>query len=180
MAFPVISGLRRREELSSSVVIKIVVPPHAFSFAAAGAIEVTWQPMFSPDGRWISFTSNRSGGEEVYVKPYAVEGGIVAISTDGGTAPRWARNGRELFYRNGDQMMVVSVETEPTFQAETPRLLFEEAYDYYSLASTFNYDISPAGQRFVMVEASEQPARTQIHVVINWFEELKRPVPTGQ
>ncbi len=138
------------------------------------------QPMFSPDGRWISFTSDRSGREEVYVKPYAVEGGIVAISTDGGTAPRWARDGKELFYRNGDKMMVVSVETEPTFQAETPRLLFEEAYDYYSLALTFNYDISPDGQRFVMVEASEQPARTQIHVVLNWFEELKRLVPTGQ
>ena len=82
------------------------------------------QPMFSPDGRWIAFTSNRSGQYEVYVKRYPEEGGIEPLSTDGGVQPLWSHSGRELFYRNGEKVMVVSIQTEPTFKAEAPRLLF--------------------------------------------------------
>ncbi len=93
----------------------------------------------------------------------------------------WAPAGKELFYRNGDQMMVVSVGTAPTFQAQTPRLLFEGSYRYNPFSLISNYDISPDGQRFVMVkessEAGERPP-DQINVVLNWFEELKRLVPT--
>ncbi len=136
--------------------------------------------MFSPNGRWIAFTSDRSGQDEIYVKPYP-QGGIVPISDDGGREPIWARDGKELFYRNGDKMMVVSVQTDLTFRAETPRLLFEETY--LPLQWTSNYDISPDGQRFLMVVAGfdsqeEQTAPAQINVVLNWFEELKRLVPS--
>lgn len=80
----------------------------------------------SPDGRWIAFTSNQSGRDEIYVKRYPAEGGITSISTDGGSQPVWARNGKELFYRSEGRVMVVSLQTEPTFQAETPRLLFQD------------------------------------------------------
>jgi len=132
--------------------------------------------MFSPDGRWIVFTSDRSGRDEIYVKPYP-QGGIVPISDGGGREPIWARDGRELFYRNGDKMMVVSVQTDPTFRAETSRLLFEGTY--HSLVWTSNYDISPDGQRIVIAEAVRGSAPTQINVVLNWFEELKRLVPTN-
>jgi len=132
--------------------------------------------MFSADGRWIAFTSDRSGQDEVYVKAYSGEGGIIAISTDGGNQPLWARNGRELFYRNGDQMMVVAVQTGPTFKAETPRLLFEGRYLTGPFNWQSNYDISPDGQRFLMIKQVE--VGTQINVVLNWFEELKRLVPT--
>ena len=134
--------------------------------------------IFSPTGRWLAFTSDRSGQVEVYVKPYPGQGGLVQISTDGGLEPVWAQNGKELFYRNGDQMMVVAVETEATFKAERPRLLFEGSYVYNYTGMTSNYDISPDGQRFLMVQETQEAAPPQIHVVLNWFEELKRLAPT--
>ena len=91
----------------------------------------------------------------------------------------WARNGQELFYRNGNKMMVVEITTEPSFSAGTPRLLFERNFQRATL-SRANYDVTPNGQRFVMVKPSEQQgAATQINVVLNWFEELKQRVPTG-
>ena len=140
--------------------------------------------IFSPNGRWIALTSNRSGQTEVYVKPYPGQGGLVQISTDGGLEPMWARNGKELFYRNGEKMMVVPIETEPTFKAEKPRVLFEGSYLYGYTAMTSNYDVTADGQRFVMVTeapstGSLEDLRGQIHVVLNWSEELKRLVPTN-
>ncbi len=135
-------------------------------------------PVFSPDGRWIALTSNQSGQDEIYVKSYADQGGTIQISIDGGQEPLWAPDGKELFYRNGDQMMVVSVVAAPTFQAQTPRLLFEGSYRYDPGSRFSNYDISPDGQRFVMVKETEDQETSQINVVLNWFEELKRLVPT--
>ena len=78
-------------------------------------------------------------------------------------------------------MMVVSVRTEPTFEAETPTVLFEGSYSYGRVGVTSNYDVAADGQRFVMVKESsdaEERPLTQINVVLNWFEELKRLVPT--
>ena len=137
-------------------------------------------PTFSPDGSWLAYVSNESGRNEVYVLPYPGPGGKWQISTEGGREPVWARNGRELFYRNerGDQMMVVDITTEPTFRAGAPRLLFEGNFELSSGTLPF-YDISPDGQRFVMIKL-EQQERAQINVVQNWFEELKRLVPTGE
>ena len=136
-------------------------------------------PVFSPDGRWITLTSNQSGQDEIYVKSYADQGGMTQISIDGGREPMWAPDGKELFYRNGDQMMIVSVRTAPTFQAQTPRLLFEGSYKYSTIALVSNYDISPDGQLFVMVKGAEDQEAKQINVGLNWFEELKRLVPTN-
>jgi Tol biopolymer transport system component len=133
-------------------------------------------PMFSPDGKWIAFTSNQSGQDEVYVKPYPEEGGIVQISTGGGREPLWGHNGNELFYRNGNTMMLVPVQTQPTMSAGLPRPLFEGSYVYDSPDFTSNYDVSLDGQRFLMLKEPE--VSTQINVVLNWFEELKRLVPT--
>ncbi len=133
--------------------------------------------MFSPDGRWIVFTSNQSGQDEIYVKPYPSEGGMIQISMNGGREPLWARDGSELFYRNGDKMMVVSFQTEPTLKAGAPTLLFEGTYVYSPFSWASYYDISPDGERLLMIKQEEgEPG--QINVVLNWFEELKRLVPT--
>jgi hypothetical protein len=126
---------------------------------------------FSPDGHWLAYVSDESGRAEVYVMPYPGPGGKRQISTEGGFGPVWARNGRELFYRNGDQMMVVDITTEDGFTAGNPRLLFEGSFRPMML--TANYDVSLDGERFVMVQADEQAAK-QLNVVLNWFEELKR------
>ena len=137
---------------------------------------------FSPDGRWLAYSSDESGRNEIYVQPYPGPGGKWQISTGGGTEPAWNPNGRELFYRSGDKMMAVDVATQPSFAAGKPRTLFEGRYQPASVLID-NYDVSPDGQRFLMLKPSEQTSSsslTQIVVVQNWFEELKRRVPTGK
>ena len=137
-------------------------------------------PRFSPDGRWLAYVSNESGRSEIYVQPYPGPGGKWQISTEGGNEPVWNSNGRELFYRSGDKMMAVDIATQPGFAAGKPRMLFEGRYESSPMAVD-NYDVSPDGQRFLMVKASEQAqAPTQINVVLNWFGELKQKVPTGK
>jgi eukaryotic-like serine/threonine-protein kinase len=138
------------------------------------------EPRFSPDGRWLAYISDETGRVEVYVQPYPGPGGKWQISTEGGTEPVWNPNGRELFYRNGDKMMAVDISTQPGFAASTPHMLFQGRYEQPPVP-LHNFDVSPDGQRFLMLKAveEEQAAPTQINVVLNWFEELKRRVPTG-
>jgi serine/threonine-protein kinase len=137
-------------------------------------------PRFSPDGHWLAYISDESGRYEIYVQPYPGPGGKWQISTEGGTEPVWNPTGRELFYRSGDKMMAVYIATQPGFAAGKPRMLFEGPYLPTPLTAA-NYDVSLDGQRFLMLKPSEQvqAAPTQINVVLNWFEELKRRVPAG-
>jgi serine/threonine protein kinase/Tol biopolymer transport system component len=138
-------------------------------------------PRFSHDGRWLAYVSNESGRYEIYVQPYPGPGGKWQISTEGGTEPAWNPNGRELFYRSGDKMMAVDIATRPSFTVGKPQMLFEGPYMPTPLTNP-NYDVSPDGQRFLMLKPSEsaEAAPTQINVVLNWFEELKQKVPTGK
>jgi len=151
--------------------------------------ERTSQPLFqsqftegrgtiSLDGHWIAYESDESGRQEIYVRPFPnVEEGKWQISSNGGTQPVWAPRGQELFYRNGEAMMVVGINPEPTFTAGSPVVLFTGRY--FMGGAVVQYDISPDGQRFLMIkEADEDEGHGQIHVVLNWFEELKRLVPT--
>jgi serine/threonine-protein kinase len=142
-------------------------------------------PVFSPDGHWLAYTSNETGQFEVYVQPFPGPGAKWQISTEGGDQPVWARNGRELFYRQEDKMMAVEVTTRPTFSARTPALLFAGHYLHRSLHHSpldpAPYDVTPDGRRFLMIQSDPQePSATQINVVLNWFEELKRRVPGGK
>jgi len=135
-------------------------------------------PMISPNGRWVAYISDESGQDEIYVQPFPVGGERWLISTGGGTEPMWSRDGRELFYRNGNQMMVVAADTEPGYKAGTPRLLFEGQYILDTAAGHPIYGTSPDGQHFLMSKPAEG-STGQINVVLNWFEELKRLVPTN-
>ncbi len=135
-----------------------------------------------PDGRWMAYQSNQSGQMEVYVRPFPnVDDGRWQISTGGGTQPLWAFNGRELFYRRGAALMTVPVQTEPNFTPATPEVLFEG--DYFAGAGGRAYDVSPDGERFLMIiegeGAESTSAAPQIILVQNWFEELRRLVPTN-
>jgi hypothetical protein len=114
----------------------------------------------------------------VYVSPFPNPAEVKwLVSDEGGGQPVWSPVGTQLFYRNGDRMMVVSVQTEPTFRRGRPEVLFEGTYLSSGFTSGYQYyDISPDGQRFLMIKetGSEQ---APINVVLNWFEELKRLVP---
>jgi hypothetical protein len=118
------------------------------------------------------------------VQPYPGSGGRQQVSVDGGTAPAWARNGRELFYiaASGDtlKMMAVDVTTTGAFKAGVPHVLFEWQ-NIGTVIPVRGYDVTPDGLRFVMVQVNEQrsgPVPMQMTLVTNWFEELKRLVPT--
>ena len=133
-------------------------------------------PRLSADGRWLAYTSNEPGRVEVFVQPFPGPGGRSQISTDGGTEPVWSRDGRELFYLNGDKMMAVEITTAPTFRAGTPRLLFEGRY-LFSPNGVAAYDVSADSRRFLRVQPMHpDPPANQINVVVNWFEELRRVV----
>lgn len=136
------------------------------------------QPTFSPDGRWIAYVSDESGRYEVYVRSFPSGERAVQVSVGGGVQPVWALGEDELFYRNEDKMMVVSFSTTPSFELEAPVLLFERTFLQWPNYTRPHYDVTPDGQRFVMVQSEEEePSARRIHVVLNWFEELKRLVP---
>jgi hypothetical protein len=135
------------------------------------------QAQFSPDGHWVAYVSNESGRDEIYVQPFPGPGGKWMISTEGGSYPLWARSGREIFFRNEDKMMSVPVETQPTFKAGTPHVLFEDR-GYLGLG---NYDVAPDGQHFLMIKEKEAPASSkELGIVLHWTDELKRIVPSGK
>jgi len=143
-----------------------------------------WYPEFSPDGRWIAYTSNESGTPEVYVRSYPGPGEKIRISTAGGFEPMWTPNGREIVYRSGtlerQQFFAAAIRASSTFQADAPRLLFDtKGGTYEATVPTRSWDMSADGQRFLLLRPvpSTDKFVTDMHVVLNWTEDLKRLVP---
>ena len=144
-------------------------------------------PRFSPDGRWLAYWSNESGRREVYLRPFPGPGGKWQISSEGGLSPLWARNGKQLFYRredaSGQQVWAVDVQGGPAFNPGKPRLLFNlhkvraEGGEQHGC-----WDISLDGRRFLMVKLEERESRplTEMILVQNWFDELRRLAPAGE
>ena len=146
-------------------------------FLASRFIE--WGPAFSPDGRWIAYTSDESGQFEVYVQPWPPAGGKWQVSrtTGGNEEPVWSKDGRELFYRNGRRWMAVPVSTSPAFSAGAPQLLFQG--DFLN-APGLEYDVSPDGKRFLVLQPADTSPPKELCVIVNWFEEINRLVPAGK
>ncbi len=132
----------------------------------------------SPNGRWLAYQSqsDESGRSEVYVRDFPGPGGMWQISRDGGREPRWSADGKELFFPNGDQLMVAAVDTDSGFRAGMPSVLFEGFFPPLTGVGGFrSYTVSPDGQRFYMIKPSEKQARpTHINVVVNWTRELRK------
>jgi eukaryotic-like serine/threonine-protein kinase len=128
----------------------------------------------SPDGRWLAYSSAESGAPEIYVQAFPAPGSKVRISTDGGSFPRWSKNGRELFYRYGVEVMSVDVEAKPQFRAGIPKQLFRQ------LGGT-TWDAAPDGKRFLVEESPDlEPGARSMEGVVDWPEELRRRVPAGK
>jgi dipeptidyl aminopeptidase/acylaminoacyl peptidase len=129
-----------------------------------------WSPRFSPDGQWIVYYSDDSGRGEIYVRPCAGSGVRHQISTHGGVVPRWSRDGAEIFFVNDGSLWSARVRAFPTFAAETPQKLFEVPEN----AEGDWYDVSPDGERFLMVQVDPLELRPfDLVVVPNRIEEMK-------
>jgi len=134
------------------------------------------QPRFSPNSRWLAYVSDETGRNEVYVQPFPGPGRRVRISTDGGEAPIWSRDGREVFYLSGAELMAVKVSAGAVdLSPQKPERLFRK--NRCSLCSGLEYDVAPDG-RFLMIQPLEGTVPSApIAVVLNWSEELKARVP---
>ncbi len=134
-----------------------------------------YAPAFSPDGRWLAYGSEETGRTEVYVQAFPGPGGKWQISTEGGAYPAWSRDGRELFYHVNDTVWVVKVQLKPTFSAGSPQLLIRDTRFMNGPGLSRSYDVSLDGQHLLMLRNSESDsAPTQINVVLNWLDELRR------
>lgn len=153
---------------------------HVVPFVATKSAENF--PEFSPDGLWLAYVSNESGRNEVYVRSFPDGKRTLAISADGGTAPVWAPDGRGLFYWDLAFKRLMKVETTPgqNLSAGSPGVLFE--FNAATSAILRNFDITPDGRRFLIREEKDNnlPPVTELSLVRNWFDELKRLSPAGK
>ncbi len=135
-------------------------------------------PALSPDGKWLAYTSDESGRNEIFVRPFpGTSGGRWQVSTAGGAAARWAHSGRELFFEapSGD-MMVVPVTPGPTFTPGASQRVFPLGSGLLGSNVVPLYDVTPDDKRFVMLRlaaVNQAPGAGQLVVVENWFEELR-------
>ena len=154
--------------------------PKPFVNSAFNEIE----PAFSPDGRWLAYRSDESGSFEVYVRPFPGPGGKWQVSTGNGFFPRWSRNGKELFYRTRDSKIMVAPYTAygDSFRADKPQLWSPGQFTDRGLGF-YNFDLHPDGKRFAVLKATgtEQAAAVnKVSFIFNFFDELRRRVPSGK
>ena len=166
--------------VTSDIMLLTLDPPSSEPepFLSSSASEAG--PVFSPDGKWLAYISDRNerGKFDVYVTSFPNKGPEIPVSAGEGVEPLWSPAGKELFYLSRDALMLVEVETTPTFRVVSrprPLLIVPNVLRQVSGGS---YDISPDGKRFLMIqEEPDQPALKRITVVQNWFVELKRLAP---
>ena len=134
-----------------------------------------FQASFSPDGRWIAYTSDESGGYEVYVQPFQASGKKWRISTNGGAQPRWRRDGTELFYFSLDRkVMAVDIKTnDENLEAGVPKELFQPLIlsGFYPLG--MDYDVTADGQRFI-ISSAVQRTTPPVNIIFNWTALLRK------
>ncbi len=127
-------------------------------------------PKLSPDGRWLAYTSDETGRNEVYVQTFPAPGSKYQVSANGGGRPVWSRDGKELFYLAEDRkLMAVEVTTGSRFEAGAPKSLFE-----VRTGPTSRYDVSPDGRRFLVISAQDAASAQPMTVVVNWHAGVKK------
>jgi len=162
--------MRQNAQTSRDIyVLSLRGPPRPRPVVSTAAFE--GGPQFSPDGHWLVYASDESGQMQIYVRPFPGPDRRWSVSTQGGTQPLWNRNGKEIFYRLGNKMMVVDVSGVTDLTLSRPRQLFDQRYVFQNI-SLANYDITPDGQRFLMLK--DETGAGRLNIVLNWTEELKR------
>jgi Tol biopolymer transport system component len=142
-----------------------------------------WDPALSPDGHWMAYSTNESGSYELYVRPFPGPGGKSQISTGGGKYPVWSRDGHQLFYLTPDRRIMATTYTAKgdSFAAGKPQLWSQR--NSIAAADTYPYDLAPDGKRFAVVqnpEVTRDRSTDSVTVLLNFFDELRRKVPTGK
>jgi Tol biopolymer transport system component len=133
----------------------------------------------SPDGKWLAYSADENGVEEVYVQPFPATGAKWLVSRGGGVRPRWRRDGRELFFiassavNGAGHLMAVPVDAQPQFRVGTPRPLLDAPFVPGS-ANEYTYSVSPDGQRILVIEPTADAKRAPFTFVINWTAALQR------
>jgi Tol biopolymer transport system component len=137
---------------------------------------------FSPNGRWIAYSSDESGRDEIYVQVFSAApsrtatgaGGKWLISNGGGVQPRWRGDGKELYYVASDgKLMAVDVATDSVFRAGVPRVLFPVPPTLLGAAFS-QWDVTSDGKRFLFPAPTVQSAQAPFNVVLNWQAALKK------
>jgi serine/threonine protein kinase len=128
---------------------------------------------FSPDGKWVAYSSNESGRWEIYVTSFPQAHGKWQVSNTGGDQPRWRSDGKELFYLSTDsKIMSVPVKTGSNFDPGTPTVLFQaNPREMFATSELFSYDVSNDGQKF-LVNTQLKTETTPMSVVLNWSAKL--------
>jgi hypothetical protein len=135
---------------------RVVVGTNAYE----GGVQV------SPDGKWLAYVSSGSGRMEVYLRPASGEDRY-PVSTAGGMHPLWSRDGRQIYFRNGQQMLAVDVTSIPVVRLSPPRLLFERRYSFGPNITIANYSLSSDGREFLMVR--ENAGSGRLSLTLNWL-----------
>ena len=159
------SNIRYRALTGDTLVKPLVVDPGQSTTIA-----------LSPDGRWLAYSSDDGSGAryDLFVAPFPSMSPRQLVSRDGGTEPRWSRNGRELFFKSGGQMMAVNVAQGSAFDVGDPRPLFSLA-GYRTARNRQQYDVAPDG-RFLMIRDPRPGEAAPVVYVTGWLAELRRAV----
>ena len=140
------------------------------------------QARFSPDGKWLAYTSVETGRTEVYAQPYPALDRRVIVSTAGGFEPVWSRDGRRLYFRSPTDVMAAAVASTSPLEFSAPQALFADTLVRTQGNLHTHFDVAPDG-RFLFIENPRQDrqaeANLEIHVVLNWTEEVKRLAPSS-
>ena len=154
------SNIYGRHLVGDTTLVPLVVDP-----------SVSMQAALSPDGHWLAYSANPTGRMEIYVAPFPSMKSTRLVSTGGGSEPRWAHSGRELFFKSGGKLMAVDVLPGEAFTFGTPHALFPLT-GYLAARNRPEYDVSPDDRRFLMIRAP-QASSEQVVYVENWFTELR-------
>lgn len=165
----------------------ISTEPGATPQAVADTTAVEKHSSFSPDGRWLAYMTNNVTGQQVFVQPFPTTGAKYQISTNGGRAPAWSRDGKQLFFHSPtpNRMFAVDIHADKGLTFGNPVALPIE--DTIHPVLQRNYDVTVDGQRLVVVVPAQaaqgnesRVGSIQVNVVLNWFEHLAQRVPTRQ
>jgi serine/threonine-protein kinase len=142
---------------------------------ANSQVAIETMPRLSPDGRWVAFSTNESGRDEVVVQPFPGPGGRVQVSTGGGTEPVWSRDGRRLFYRGDRELMAAVIRPGPGFAVAARETVLADTYAYAPNPHA-NYDVMPDGTHFIFLEPDNAG---ELIVVSNWASVLRARMRSG-